>query len=122
VINFRVPLKFTRGVLIIALFWLTLAGFVAVELWPIHPNSMGSWVLFVLLAPPLYLAASGIVEWALDTPRARSISAKLSITHPDNASMGIGRRLMRIGVAIFVGLSLVVLSLAALVLIPKLLA
>jgi hypothetical protein len=63
-----------RGVLVLALVWLAIAAIVAFEVWPMHPSRIGSWVLFVIVAPPLYLLASGLAEWAWTTRPGKFIS------------------------------------------------
>ena len=57
----------SRGLLIAALVWLALAGLAAAELGSLVPASFGSWALFVVVAPPLYVIAHGAAEWAWST-------------------------------------------------------
>lgn len=52
-----------RGLLIVAAFWLAIAALLALQFWPLVPNSLLGWVLFVVIGPPLYVIVSILAEW-----------------------------------------------------------
>lgn len=85
-----IPLGSARGMLLVVLGWLALAGMAVVELWPAHPGSLVGWVVFLLVAPPLFLLVMAVAERASHTRLARFVSS-----HPS--------AWVRIGLGVVVG-------------------
>ena len=54
------PLRFLLGYLVVAL---VAAGLLLLNLWPWHPSSWRTWLLFVVLALPITI----VVEWLGET-------------------------------------------------------
>ena len=80
----------SRGILTAALVWLAVAGLAAAEFGSLVPASIGSWALFVVVAPPLYVIAHGVAEWAWSSRFGRFVAE-----HPS--------RLARITMGVIVG-------------------
>lgn len=56
--------------------WLLVAGLCVVMVWPQVPKTWGHWVLFVLVAPPLYLAAEAAGGWLFSQKHGHAISSR----------------------------------------------
>jgi len=63
-----------RLLLVLALFWLGLAAFLAFQFWPRVPHSVLQWVLFIALGPPLYLLGEAFFEWLFSRKHGHAIS------------------------------------------------
>lgn len=67
--------KFGRAVLAVAVFWLVIAGILALQFWPSVPHSAKGWVVFIAFGPPLYLLGEAFSEWLWSTRPARALAA-----------------------------------------------
>jgi hypothetical protein len=94
----RVPT--VRGVLLFAFVWIAITAMAIVDLWPIHPSSIGGWVLFVVLGPPLFVLGLGAAEWAWSTRLGKFISEHPS--RPIRIALGV----------VVIGLATAILSVA----------
>lgn len=88
--------KFGRAALAVAVFWLVIAGILALQFWPLVPHTAKGWVAFVAFGPPLYMLGEAFSGWLWSTRPARVLAS-----HPSS-----GLRIIIgvvIGAAIFVG-------------------
>jgi hypothetical protein len=77
--------------------WLLLTMLAAFMLWPAVPSSWPGWLLFVILAPPLYIAGELASNWFWSTRAARAVSQ-----HPS--------RLVRITAGVAFGLAILTVA------------
>jgi len=68
--------RFTRLLLLLALVWLLLAAFLAIQFWPDLPRSKLQWVLLIFFGPPLYIASEAFFTWLFSKHRGQSISSR----------------------------------------------
>jgi len=67
--------KVGRTVLAVAVFWLVVAGILAVQFWPSVPHATKGWVAFIAFGPPIYLLGEAFSEWLWSTRPARALAA-----------------------------------------------
>ena len=65
-----------RTLLVVAILWLAVATFLAVQFWPEVPHSALKWVLFIVFAPPLYVLGEAFFGWLLSAKHGAAISPK----------------------------------------------
>jgi hypothetical protein len=61
--------------LAVAVFWLVVAGILAMQFWPSVPHSAKGWVAFVVFGPPLCMLGEAFSEWLWSTRPARALAA-----------------------------------------------
>jgi hypothetical protein len=64
------PLRFLLGYLVVAL---VAAGLLLLNLWPWHPTSWRTWLLFVVLALPITIVGEWFGETALNNRLSKSV-------------------------------------------------
>lgn len=57
-----------------AVAWVLIAGLALVQLWPIVPASSAQWLLFIVLAPPIYVVTEASWGWIFSEKHGNSIS------------------------------------------------
>lgn len=62
-------------VLVVAVFWLVVAGILALQFWPSVPHTAKGWVAFIAFGPPLYILGEAFSEWFWSTRPARALAA-----------------------------------------------
>ena len=88
--------KIGRAALAVAIFWLVVAGILALQFWPSVPHTAKGWVTFIAFGPPLYMLGEAISEWLWSTRAARALAA-----HPSSGlRIFVG---VVIGASVFVG-------------------
>ena len=88
--------KFSRAALAVAVFWLVIAGILALQFWPSVPHTAKGWVAFIAFSPPLYMLGEAFSEWLWSTRPARALAA-----HPSSGlRIFVG---VVIGATVFVG-------------------
>ena len=70
--------KFGRAALAVAVFWLVIAGILALQLWPSVPHTAKGWLAFIAFGPPLYLLGEALFEWLRPRRPGRALSAHSS--------------------------------------------
>ena len=70
-----------RGLVALAVVWLLVAGFAALEFWPAWPSSWRGWIAFFIVMPPLYLLGEMLSEllWSEDASRTARVAAGLAL-------------------------------------------
>jgi len=56
--------------------WLFIAAFVMVQFWPDLPHTAAGWLLFIALAPPLYIFAEAVGNRLLSRRHGNAISQR----------------------------------------------
>lgn len=78
--NIHMVSKRLRLSMVIAAFWIMLAGFVLIEFLPNIPRTILQWSLFVAFGPPLFVLAGELFGWIFSVRHGYAISdAKFSI-------------------------------------------
>ncbi len=65
-----------RTLPVVAVLWLAVAAFLAVQFWPEVPHSTLKWVLFIVFAPPLYVLGEEFFGWLLSAKHGATISPR----------------------------------------------
>lgn len=56
--------------------WLIIAALVLVQIWPDLPHTAAGWLLFILIAPPLYVFAEAAAGWIFSRHHGNLISQR----------------------------------------------
>lgn len=68
--------SWSRTLLVGAIVWLVIAGFLVVQLWSYLPHSTLQWAFLVGLGPPLYVLGEGFFAWLFSQQHGTAISRK----------------------------------------------
>ena len=66
--------KVSHVVFWVAIFWLLIASFLALQFWPHLPESTAGWAAFIGFGPPVYILGEAIGEWFWSSRLGKSIS------------------------------------------------
>lgn len=69
-VGFRV-----RALLIAALVWPLVAGFLTLQFWPNLPQSELQWALLIAFGPPIYVLGEAFFGWLFSQRHGQSISS-----------------------------------------------
>jgi hypothetical protein len=65
-----------RALLVVALAWLLVAGFLALQFWPDLPQSKLQWILLVIFGPPIYVLGESFFGWLFSQRHGQSVSSR----------------------------------------------
>lgn len=68
--------RWARMLPLAALTWLFLVGLVLLYLWPNLPKSKPQWVVFLLVAPPLYVLGEAFFGWLFSDEHGSAMSPR----------------------------------------------
>ncbi|MFZ2652078.1 MAG: hypothetical protein WA210_18425 [Burkholderiaceae bacterium] len=73
--------KWVRWLPALAILWLLIAAFIAVQLWPQLARSQLQWLVLIALGPPFYVLGEAFFGWLFSEAHGRAISTRrISVT------------------------------------------
>lgn len=66
---------FGRTVVVGAIFWIVIAGIVLVQIWPTMPETYRDWLVFVAIAPPIYVLLEALGAWIFSEKHGFALSS-----------------------------------------------